>query len=179
MNKKILFIFVEGPDDFRFFNEKIKPIIEKNSKLFVQLIKYSEKTKKYINSLISIIKIQKHPYIFTADINNSPCITSKKLNIHSRYQSVDCKYILIVIKEIESWYLAGINESSCKHWKLSPIKSTDDVTKEKFNKLIPKIFNSRVDFMIEILKCFSFEIAKKKNKSFSYFYNKYKNLLII
>ncbi|OGW18585.1 MAG: hypothetical protein A3G93_11920 [Nitrospinae bacterium RIFCSPLOWO2_12_FULL_45_22] len=38
-----------------------------------------------------------------------------------------------------------------------------------FNRLIPNKFDSRIDFMLEILKYFSMGIAKQKNKSFSYF----------
>jgi len=39
--------------------------------------------------------------------------------------------------------------------------------------LIPKKFTSRIDFMSEILKKFSIEIAKQKNNSFQYFVEKY------
>ena len=47
--------------------------------------------------------------------------------------------------------------------------TTDTVTKEQFYNLMPKKFDSKIDFMREILKNFSIEIAKKKNKSFKYF----------
>ena len=81
--------------------------------------------------------------------------------------------IIVVIKEIESWYLAGLDNEVCRQLKINNFADTDNVTKEKFNALIPKKFTSRIDFMLEILKNFSIEIAKQKNNSFRYFVEKY------
>ncbi|MDI6767583.1 MAG: hypothetical protein QME52_12240, partial [Bacteroidota bacterium] len=52
-------------------------------------------------------------------------------------------------------------------------KDTDDTTKEQFNRLIPEKYDSRIDFMSEILNNFSFKTAKRKNRSFKYFIEKY------
>ena len=57
--------------------------------------------------------------------------------------------------------------------KIKKLASADNITKEKFDALIPKKFTSRIDFMLEILKNFSIEIAKQKNNSFKYFIEKY------
>jgi hypothetical protein len=78
-----------------------------------------------------------------------------------------------VIKEIESWYLAGLTDESIQKFKIRSFKTTDDITKEKFDNSIPKKFDSRIDFMLEILRYFSIEIANQKNKSFKYFDDKY------
>jgi len=77
-----------------------------------------------------------------------------------------------VRKEIESWYLAILDDGKCKEFGV-PSFRTDDVTKEQFNGLIPKKFDSGIDFMREILKSFDIEIAKRKNRSFKYFAEKY------
>ncbi|HII98687.1 MAG TPA: hypothetical protein HA272_05405 [Methanoregula sp.] len=47
------------------------------------------------------------------------------------------------------------------------------MTKEDFNAVIPLRFDSRIDFMFELLKSFSLETAVKKNASFRFFYNRY------
>jgi len=77
----------------------------------------------------------------------------------------------VVKIEIESWYLALLDNNTCRKFKikLSKIKNTDHITKEQFNALIPKKFDSRVDFMIEILDCASIETARQRNTSFKYF----------
>jgi hypothetical protein len=43
------------------------------------------------------------------------------------------------------------------------------MTKEDFNALIPPSFDSRIDFMFEILKSFSFVTAARHNRSFQFF----------
>ena len=79
----------------------------------------------------------------------------------------------MVIKEIESWYLAGSDDVISRKFGVRPFNITNTVTKEQFNDMFSKKFASRIDFMIEILKCFSIEKAKEKNRSFRYFIEKY------
>ena len=86
---------------------------------------------------------------------------------------------MIVKKEIESWYIAGLSDTNLKKLKIKLTAKgkkgdiTGNMTKEKFNKLMPKRFDSRIDFMLEILNQFSLNTAKKRNKSFSYFISKH------
>ncbi len=58
---------------------------------------------------------------------------------------------------------------------LKPMDSTDSLIKEEFNKLYHRKFQSRIDFMLEILKNYSLKTATDKNRSFSYFYHRYLN----
>jgi hypothetical protein len=79
----------------------------------------------------------------------------------------------IVIKEIESWYLAGMDDNFARTYNIKWYKNTDNITKEDFDKIIPKKLLPRENFMIEILKSFSMDQAKIRNKSLRYFVNKY------
>jgi len=151
---KRLFICVEGNDDERFFNE-----------IFIPKFKEKYDTVKII--------AMGADYIYLTDINDSPCITAKKEETQSKYKNIDNDKIIVVIKEIESWYFAGLDNTVCRQLKIKNFANTDNVTKEKFNTLFPKKFTSRIDFMSEILKNFSIEIAKQKNKSFRYFVENY------
>ena len=169
MRYKRLFIWVEGDDDIRFFDRIIKPVFEKKYN-FVEVRACAQLKKKKIANFIKSIKAMKADYIYVADINNSPCITAKKQKI----KNIEQNRIIIVIKEIESWYLAGLSSEDSEKFKIRPFKTTDNVNKEAFDKLRPKSFDSRLDFMLEILKYFSIEIAKEQNQSFKYFIKKYK-----
>jgi len=51
-------------------------------------------------------------------------------------------------------------------------ETTESITKERFYSLIPEDY-SRIDFMREILKNFSLQTAKEKNKSLKYCIKKY------
>ncbi|KLO21555.1 hypothetical protein [Marinitoga sp. 1155] len=145
MSFKQLYIFVEGEDDKRFFDNIIK--LELSGKYdSINIIRYAKmkKEKEKVNNFIISIKKMNADYIFAHDIDNTVSTTSKKIEI---------KHML---KNIEN----------------SIVKNTDEITKESFNNMISDRFDSRITFMIEILKNFSIKIAIQKNKSFKYFIEK-------
>ena len=111
-------------------------------------------------------------YIYVRDINDSPCVSYKKQKIQDELRNIDKNRIIVVIREIESWYLAGLDVSS-KKFGVRPFNITDTITKEQFNDMLPTKFDSRIDFILEILKYFSIEKAKERNRSFRYFIEKY------
>lgn len=172
MAYKRLFILVEGEDDERFLNSLTKTIFKEKYDAVIPW-KYSKQKNKKINDFLISIKKMHADYIYITDINQSPCITSKKNSITTKLQNIAADRILIVIKEIESWYLAGLDDNFAKKYEIPLFKNTVEITKEKFDSFMPKKFDSRIDFMSEILKNFSIDKAKKRNTSFRYFMNKY------
>ena len=176
MNYKLLHIFLEGNDDERFCISIIKPLLEKkyDSVLFYR---YAAKTSKKIVNFIKSIAAMNADFIIMTDIDDSPCITVKKEELKKRkikYHTLNEDNIIVVIKEIESWYLAGLTAKDLEKLNInSKIKETDNLTKEQFDRLIPSEFVSRIDFMQEVLKHFHLETARRKNKSFNYFFEKY------
>lgn len=169
MRRKVVYIFVEGDDDERFFQEILLPVLKKKHNE-VKIVKYAQKSKKfdYLEKFIHSILSMGNDYFFVIDINNSPCVTAKKQEIQNKLKNIDRDKILVVIKEIESWYLAGLDMDSAKNLGIKKIpKTTENITKEQFYNLIPQNF-SRIDFMREVLKNFSIQTAKQKNKSLKY-----------
>ena len=82
---------------------------------------------------------------------------------------------MVVCREIESWYLAGLNDDSRRKIKIRRrFNKTDSISKEQFDRMMPERFVSRIDFMQEIMKLFDRETASTKNTSFEYFMRKYK-----
>lgn len=174
MKYRTLYIFVEGNDDERFFNNVIVPKLKKKYTK-IQIVKYAEKPKKfeYVEKYVNSIKSMGGDYILVTDINDSPCVTAKKNKIIEKANKIDKEKIIVVVKEIESWYLAGLDDNTSRKLGIRNFSETDNITKQQFNKLISKNFDSRIYFMLEILKNFSVDIAKRKNKSFRYFIEKY------
>jgi len=167
-----LYIFVEGDDDKRFFEKIVTPFF-KGKYNPVKVWKYAQQKKEKVSNFLKSIKGMNADYIYVSDINHEPCVTAKKQDIQSKFKDIDKDRIIVVIKEIESWYLAGLDDRSLKSLGIHYPNTTDKVTKEQFNRLIPKKFDSRIDFMQEILKCFHIETGKQKNTSFRYFLEKY------
>ena len=172
MEYKGLFLWVEGEDDARFFENIMIPRLQKEYN-FVKMIRYANMKKEKINNFLKSIKIIDADYICLTDINSSPCVTAKKQKFKNIIRNINEDRIIIVVSEIESWYLAGLSDVGSKKIKIRTFRVTDTITKEQFNNLIPKKYVSRVDFMLEILKIFSIKIAKQKNKSFRYYIEKH------
>jgi hypothetical protein len=162
-------VLVEGRDDREFFDVTIRPILQVQYDC-VQIWEYAGATIEKRIGYLRSVQAMNADYLFVADINTSPCVTARKKRlVDSHKETIDAGRMVIVIREIEGWYLAGLDDKSCKELALEPFSGTDDITKEDFGSLIPKKFASRIDFMAEVLKRFSVGIAGQKNKSFHYF----------
>jgi hypothetical protein len=170
--KKRLFILVEGGDDVRFFGRIVKPcfISEYDS---VEIIPYACIKREKVNNFLKSVALMHNDYIFVSDIDFEHSVRDKKQILYHRFSQINGSSIVIVIREIESWYLAGLPSDAAAHMGITPYNSTDDLTKEDFNSMIPRRFDSRIDFMFEILKYFSPERAAEKNRSFHFFIHRY------
>lgn len=170
--KKRLFILVEGEDDVRFFGRIIKPFFTGRYDS-VEIVPYACMKREKVSRFIKSIRLMKNDYIFVADIDNEGSVRDKKQVLYSRYSEVEGWNVVIVIQEIESWYLAGLTDGAAHHLGIRSFPETDAITKEDFNRVIPSRFSSRIDFMFEILKFFSVIEAVRRNQSFSYFSHHY------
>lgn len=170
--EKRLFIFVEGADDVRFFGRLIKPLLVPRYRS-VELIEYASVKREKVGRFIKSLTTLGHDYIFVGDIDFEPSVEAKKYLLTGRYQNLSGDTIVVVIKEIESWYLAGLNREAESRLGVKHHDLTNTVTKEDFVRLIPRKFVSKVDFMFEILKFYSLETAVEKNRSFRFFARKY------
>jgi len=172
MAYKRLWVLLEGNDDERFFKGIIKPRLSPQYDS-IQVWQYAQKPSKRTMNFLKAIKTISSGYFFLKDINDSPCVAAKKQNMERIYKgTINVDNIVVVVKEIESWYLAGLDDKGRKELGVKALRKTDNLTKEQFDRLIPRKFDSRIDFMAEILKRFSVDMAKQKNKSFNYFMTK-------
>ena len=170
--KKRLYILVEGEDDVRFFGRIVKPLFVSRYDS-VEIIPYASIKRVKVNNFLISMAQMKNDYIFVADIDTESSVRDKKQLLYHWYSNVGGSNIVIVIMEIESWYYAGLTDDVLQKFGLPALPSTDEMTKEDFNALIPLSFDSRIDFMFEILKSFSFVNAARHNRSFKFFFERY------
>jgi hypothetical protein len=174
-----VFIFVEGNDDERFF----KHIFLSKFKKRVKFIKYAQLKKKVVINYLRTIQNSNDDYIFVADIDEMPSVTAKVKWVRAKFEQIrdqkvinlPKKNISIVIIEIESWYIAGMTDSFALANHIEPIRHSEWINKEIFNNFFHGKFRSRIDFMQELLKYYSYDTALLKNKSLDYFDNTFIN----
>ncbi len=169
----LLFIWVEGGSDARFFEAVLKPLFRQFYRR-VEIRAYANLKRVKFQQILQGIEAMEGDYIVVADIDEEPCVTAKKFYVRQRIHSLDDARIRVVIREIESWYLAGLDRQSADNLSLPDLEKTDNVTKEMFAALMPEKFTSRIDFMMEILKLYSLETAMQKNDSIRYFVHKHR-----
>lgn len=170
--KKRLFILVEGEDDVRFFGRIMKPLFVPHYDS-VEILPYACIRRVKVNNFLKSMVQMHNDYIFVADIDRERSVRDKKQLLYHWYSNINGNNMVIVIVEIESWYYAGLPDEALQKFGLPSLPSTDELTKEDFNALIPPSFDSRIDFMFEILKSFSPTAAARHNRSFKFFFDRY------
>ena len=171
-----LYIWVEGLGDKRFFERIIKPRFEKKyPRGRVSIRQYSEMKNEVVIGLIKSFREKNDDCIGVADINSAPCVSERKRQKQEEeFENLDKDSIAIVVKKIEGWYLAGLDDDACDRLGISHFCNTNEYGRGKFRELQKQAsFRSYKDFMQEILNLFDIETAKRKNKSFRCFIKKY------
>ena len=168
-----LFLFLEGDDDERFFEhilgKKFKEIYTE-----VKIWKYSRKTDKQRKRIIDIVnKVDNWDYLCFRDFDSNRCITNKKDKIIDKFERINREKIFIVIEEIESWYLAGVDNDFLRSIGVSNLMDCPSIyiTKEKFNCIIPKDM-PRILFLRKILQSYDIDLALRNNRSLNYLFEK-------
>lgn len=169
---KKIYIFVEGNDDERFFKKLISPVLKKSYD-DIEIIQYAQMKKEKVGLFLLSVKTLKFDYIFVADIDYFDNVNQKKQYLHKLYANLSDEKLYIAVMEIESWYLAGLKDSTAKKLGIFYKGDTNEVTKEDFNHIHRTRFTSRIDFMNELLKIYSFDTAVDKNNSFNFFFHNF------
>ena len=168
---KNILIFVEGPDDKRFFEKILRNRIERKYEGFTyHIIKYQEKSDDVINNYINSYNEMNSEIFLFRDFDSGPCISERKSEIQNHFNLPDEK-IFIVKHEIESWYLAGLNQQYLQRIGVTEaFNNTEDISKRRFNEII----SGRTHLKLEMLDNFKFRIAMSKNSTFRYVVEKLK-----
>ena len=172
MSYRRLFVLVEGDDDERFVLAVLTRTLEEKYD-WVGVWKYAQQRPSKVAAFLRSAKAMAADYIYLVDINRAPCVTHRKEQVTRRCRQLDEDRICVVIAEIESWYLAGLDATTCKALAVPDHGATEKITKERFDAMRPRRFDSRVDFMVELLKCFSIEVGTQRNRSLRYFVERF------
>lgn len=168
-----MWIVVEGETDRRFASAVLLPILRERYD-YIDTWEYAQKPPEKTAEFLRAMKSMKADCLFLADIDDAPCVTAKKDRLGERFrQALEPADAVVVAREIESWYLAGVDDQVCQALGIASLSCTDSITKEELRRMIPERFNdSVVDFMGEILRGFRVEPARRRNRSFGYLMNR-------
>ena len=168
---RILWLLVEGADDTRFCDAVLKPTFETTYD-YVKTWEYSQQKASKTASLIRSIGSSNSDYILIRDIDERPCVTETKDQITARFSGLSGDRVIVVRREIEAWYLAGLSEIACNELGLARVADVDSVTKEEFDRLVGGK-GEHTNTMVEILRHYDVEVARQRSPSFGYFWQKH------
>ena len=172
---KNLFVFVEGKEDIIFFKNIVHNIFIKHS-INVIPIPYQTTRNHDVKNHIKASKAKNQDYVLLSDFDSHtyPCITSRKnQRINELDGEITSDKIIIVVEELESWCLAGIDTSIEEYADFVIPENTDDITKEDFDEIISNTSFNKNKLLNFLSFNFSVDLAIKRNKSFKYFLEKY------
>ncbi|EQD60466.1 hypothetical protein B1A_10122 [mine drainage metagenome] len=109
-------------------------------------------------------------YLFFVDLDSSLCVTERKARIRQRFPDLLEREICVVVKEIEGWYLAGMDATFARRLlKLDPARCVA-ITKEEFYAPLRSSRSrlSRSDLALEALEHYSLADAVQRCASLAY-----------
>ena len=168
-----LFLFLEGTDDVRFFTHILFPLFRHKYSNRIKPVKYAEMKPSSRERMITAIKKSGADFVYVQDLHSSKCVTASRQKIMLELNEVISEDdIAVVIKEIECWYLCGLNQNCCRKLTGKVLEDTHTFTKNRFNRLIPRGM-PRSEFMLKILEKYDVKTGKINNASFKYFIEKW------
>ena len=167
----LLFVYVEGPDDELFFSRIVAPKLSREYDKVVVRGYANQRPKQVVRTLKSL-RASGYTVRFVADLEDAPCVTTRRRKLTRKYSGVKGPEIFIVTSRIESWYLAGLSKTDFKSLRIVPPSNFDRISKTEFEALYSGRYGARVDFLVEVLKQFSPSRARKNSASFDYFITK-------
>lgn len=165
------FVLVEGTTD-KLFIERVmlSKLVRTQPGLYVKVVEHAQRPSKLVRSVLGTSARMGIDCVFVADLDDLACCTLGKAKCRQNYPFLDESCVVIVKREIESWYLAGLDVEASATLGVQYLPTTDDVTKEDFARLRPKRFRDNLDFMLEILNRFDLGHALRQNRNTSLTY---------
>ncbi len=124
-----LWLLVEGTDDSRFCTEVLRPIFRDRYD-HIEIWEYSQKKLSRLSELLQTIRYMDDDYLLIRDMDDRPCVTATKEAIASRISGLSWDHVVVVPREIEAWYLAGLDDAAYRELGLDRVAEVDSVTKE-------------------------------------------------
>jgi len=157
---------VGSDDDQRFVERVVVPALGSRYDFIVPW-KYAHQKAGKVNAFLKSIKEAGAHYLLLGSLHAYPCFPRRRDALLQRFSQLDGGRVLVVVKEIASWYLAGLPAENSLG--VTVPAETSLITQEHFYSTIPKGFDSRIDYALEVLKLFDIQVAAGRNPSFHYF----------
>lgn len=171
-----IYAFVEGLDDKRFFKKVVEPRLNRKfPERIIHLVMWTQTKNKAIEEkFLNCAKLDGGLVLYFVDFDSGPCIRGRKTEEVGKQSGLREEDVIVVVPEIESWYVAGLNAKAMEQFKFQSLDDVNDLSKSRFKRLVAKsIFDDEDWAMQEILEVYDIDTARKTNHSFDWFMGKF------
>lgn len=165
---KALHVLVEGDCDEDFVTIVVEPWLVGRER-YDQVIpfRYANKKKGVVEDYVEAVKRRGEDLLCLTDSTHSRCVPERvRTVIDYEIGTFDPAMVFVVVKEIEGWYLAGVDSGGCRKMGIRYVARTDQVKKEDFNQLIAEgKFKPRSACRHEMLRNYDLRLASTRNGS--------------
>ncbi|EIV8615714.1 hypothetical protein MA795_001127 [Vibrio vulnificus] len=159
----MIYVLVEGADDRRFVNKVLSPFLKEKYGSY-NVWEYAKKKDESINNFIKSINSMKCDCLFLVDSDNSDSEDIKTKYL-TKFNQLHEDKISVVLREIEAWYLSGINEETFSKKLSKKIPSdTSHITKEMFDTYFMRLTGTEAK--IASLNNYDIGLACERSPSF-------------
>lgn len=159
----MIYVLVEGSDDKRFVNNVLSPLLKEKYGSY-KVWEYAKKKDEAINNFIRSINSMNCDCLFLVDSDYSEAEDIKRKYL-TKFTQLQEDKISVVLREIEAWYLSGIDEESFSK-KLSKRipNDTSHITKEMFDTYFMRLTGTEAK--IASLVNYNIGLACQRSPSF-------------
>jgi hypothetical protein len=168
---KYFVICVEGDDDERFVKSVLQPRIAGTTDPLL-CFKYAEERIEKVNLFLETVAALGWSYILLCDLDDCPDRDIRCEQVRATFRPLEHEQIVVVEREIESWYLSGLNDIDASELDVQPIRRTDRIGKTALERAAHGCGRPLVDFKVELLRRFDVQTARLRNTSFDEFIEK-------
>jgi hypothetical protein len=158
--------FVEGDDDQRFLERIISPLLADKYPI-IKYFRYAPCVPKEVCNLVRSIETS-WDYFFLADLDQNECLIRKREAVCERMRAVNLRQVVIVEREIESWYASGVDANTAKKIGFKLPRDSGSFSKEHLLRCVGKKFSTATDIRLALLDSYSLQRARLRSTSLSY-----------
>ncbi|MDN5869091.1 MAG: hypothetical protein L0H55_17035, partial [Candidatus Nitrosocosmicus sp.] len=153
-----------------------KFVSNKNKNIQIHPYRYKHVDSRTVNKFIKTYNENQTKYFFLHDQDsNNNCVLKLESELRNTYHITD-KKLIVVKKEIESWYISGVTKlHSTKNMNYSEL-NYNKVNKISFEKIMQKSFKKPDCYG---LACQNYDLkgARRRNDSLNYFLKRLEDII--
>jgi hypothetical protein len=175
---QVIYCLVEGESDAQFLDYLNNFCATHGGEVVLRSIPYANRGHlEFVKKKVKSLRHSKVKFLLLKDLDSAPCLVDKVTAIVGEINDLTPKDVVIVVKQIESWFLAGVQDTDplfqwCTPSQRSKLASPETVDKNFFLTLVKRkkdLFSNEVLLRAYCLENYDINTALNRSPSLKRF----------